>query len=420
MNKLWNNFVGWVDARFPLTETFEYHMSKYYAPKNFNFWYFFGVLSMVVLVNQLLTGIWLTMFYTPSADAAYDSVAGYIMYDVSYGWLLRYMHSTGASAFFVVVYLHMFRGLLYGSYKKPRELLWIIGMMIYLALMAEGFFGYVLPWGNMSYWGAQVIVNLAGAVPFVGGDLVEWVRGDFLISGATLNRFFALHVVAIPLVLVALVFLHLVALHHVGSNNPYGIEVKKNKGPDGIPMDTVPFHPYYTVHDLVGIVIFLMVFTTVIFFFPDGGGYFLERPNFEAANPLKTPAHIAPVWYYTPFYAMLRATPSMFGSAFPGVIVMGGAIAILFVLPWLDRSPVKAMRFKGWMSKVWLAIFVVSFVVLGYLGVQPSDGHTLGMGNTTLAQILTVLYFLYFILMPVYTSIEKCKTEPARLSEGGH
>lgn len=420
MNKLWNNFVGWVDARFPLVETFEYHMSKYYAPKNFNFWYFFGVLSMVVLVNQLVTGIWLTMFYTPSSEAAFDSVAGYMMYDVPYGWLLRYMHSTGASAFFVVVYLHMFRGLLYGSYRKPRELLWILGMTIYLALMAEGFFGYVLPWGNMSYWGAQVIVNLAGAVPYVGGDLVEWVRGDFLISGATLNRFFALHVVAIPLVLVALVFLHLVALHHVGSNNPYGIEVKKNKGPDGVPLDTVPFHPYYTVHDLVGIVIFLMVFSTVIFFFPDGGGYFLERPNFEPANPLKTPEHIAPVWYYTPFYAMLRATPSVAGSAFPGVIVMGGAIAILFVLPWLDRSPVKAMRFKGWMSKLWLAIFVVSFVTLGYLGVQPADGHTIGINNTTLAQILTVFYFLYFILMPVYTSMEKCKPVPERIGGGGH
>ena len=420
MNKLFSNLMGWVDARFPATETYKYHMSEYMAPKNFNFWYFFGVLSMVVLVNQLLTGIWLTMFYTPSADQAYDAVAGYIMYDVPYGWLLRYMHSTGASAFFVVVYLHMFRGLMYGSYRKPRELIWIIGMMIYLALMAEGFFGYVLPWGNMSYWGAQVIVNLAAAVPFVGGALVEWVRGDFLISGATLNRFFALHVVAIPLVLVALVFLHLVALHHVGSNNPDGVEIKKTKGPDGKPLDGIPFHPYYTVHDLVGIVVFLMVFSVVIFFFPDGGGYFLERPNFEAANPLKTPAHIAPVWYYTPFYAMLRATPSMFGSAFPGVIVMGAAIAILFVMPWLDRSPVKSMRYKGWMSKLWLGIFVVSFVILGYLGVQPSDGHTFGLGNTTLAQILTVTYFLYFILMPIYTSIEKCKPVPERVTGGTH
>lgn len=420
MNKLFKNVMGWVDARFPATETYEYHMSKYYAPKNFNFWYFFGVLSMLVLVNQLLTGIWLTMFYTPDGNTAYDAVAGYIMYDVEYGWLLRYMHSTGASAFFVVVYLHMFRGLLYGSYRKPRELLWIFGMLIYLCLMAEGFFGYVLPWGNMSYWGAQVIVNLAATVPFVGPDLVEWVRGDYLISGATLNRFFALHVVAIPLVLVALVFMHLVALHHVGSNNPDGIEIKKNKGPDGKPVDGIPFHPYYTVHDLVGIVVFLMVFSAVLFFFPDGGGYFLERPNFEPANPLKTPAHIAPVWYYTPFYAMLRATPSIAGSAFPGVIVMGGAIAIMFVLPWLDRSPVKSIRYKGWMSKVWLGIFVFSFAVLGYLGVVPSSGTTFGIANTPLAQILTVLYFLYFLLMPVYTSIEKCKPVPERLTGGSH
>lgn len=420
MNKLWNSVMGWVDARFPATETYEYHMSKYYAPKNFNFWYFFGVLSMVVLVNQLVTGIWLTMFYTPSGEAAYDSVAGYIMYDVSYGWLLRYMHSTGASAFFVVVYLHMFRGLLYGSYRKPRELVWIIGMLIYLALMAEGFFGYVLPWGNMSYWGAQVIVNLAGAIPFVGGVLVEWVRGDFLISGATLNRFFALHVVAIPLVLVALVFMHLVALHHVGSNNPDGVEIKKNKGPDGVPLDGIPFHPYYTVHDLVGIVVFLAVFCTVLFFFPDGGGYFLERPNFEAANPLKTPDHIAPVWYYTPFYAMLRAVPSIAGSAFPGVIVMGAAIAILFALPWLDRSPVKSIRYKGWMSKVALAIFVVSFVILGYLGVVPSSGTTLGIPNTPLAQVLTAAYFLFFLLMPIYTSLERCKPVPDRVTGGSH
>jgi len=420
MNKFFKGVMGWVDARFPATETYEYHMSKYYAPKNFNFWYFFGVLSMVVLINQLATGIWLTMFYTPDSTTAYDAVAGYIMYDVEYGWLLRYMHSTGASAFFVVVYLHMFRGLLYGSYRKPRELLWIFGMLIYLSLMAEGFFGYVLPWGNMSYWGAQVIVNLAGAVPFVGGDLVEWVRGDYLISGATLNRFFALHVVAIPLVLVALVFMHLVALHHVGSNNPDGIEIKKNKGPDGVPLDGIPFHPYYTVHDLVGIVVFLMVFCTVIFFFPDGGGYFLERPNFEAANPLKTPEHIAPVWYYTPFYAMLRAMPSIAGSAFPGVIVMGGAIAIMFVLPWLDRSPVKSIRYKGWMSKVWLSIFVVSFVILGYLGVVSSTGTTFGIPNTPLAQMLTALYFLYFLLMPFYTSIEKCKPVPERLTGGSH
>ncbi|HEX5360136.1 MAG TPA: cytochrome bc complex cytochrome b subunit [Fluviicoccus sp.] len=402
--------MGWVDARFPATETYKYHMSEYYAPKNFNFWYFFGVLSMVVLVNQLLTGFWLTMMFSPTADGAFDSIE-YIMRDVEYGWLIRYMHSTGASAFFVVVYLHMFRGLLYGSYKKPRELVWIIGMAIYLCLMAEGFFGYLLPWGNMSYWGAQVILNLVGAIPVVGDSLVTWVRGDFLISGATLNRFFAIHVAVIPLVLCGLVFIHLVALHHVGSNNPDGVEIKKNKDAEGRPLDGIPFHPYYTVHDLVGIVVFLAVFTTVIFFFPDGGGYFLEKPNFEPANPLKTPAHIAPVWYYTPFYAILRAVPSKLG----GVIAMGGAIAILFVLPWLDRSPVKSIRYKGWMSKVWLGIFAVSFVGLGYLGAVPADSV-----KTMISRVLTILYFLFFLLMPFYTSIETCKRPPARVTGGAH
>ncbi|MEO6699830.1 MAG: cytochrome bc complex cytochrome b subunit [Paraperlucidibaca sp.] len=402
--------MGWVDARFPATETYEYHMSKYYAPKNFNFWYFFGVLSMIVLVNQLVTGIWLTMSYNPSGEGAFDSVE-YIMRDVEYGWLLRYMHSTGASAFFVVIYLHMFRGLLYGSYKKPRELVWLFGMAIYLALMAEGFFGYLLPWGNMSYWGAQVILNLAGAVPVVGEQLVTWVRGDYLISGITLNRFFALHVVAIPLVLVALVFMHLVALHHVGSNNPDGVDIKKIKGEDGVPLDGIAFHPYYTVHDLVGIVVFLAAFSSVLFFFPDGGGYFLERPNFEPANPLKTPAHIAPVWYYTPYYAILRAVPSKIG----GVIAMGAAIAILFVLPWLDKSPVKSMRYKGTQSRIWLTLFVISFVGLGYLGATPSDPI-----KTFLAQVLTIIYFLFFLLMPFYTSMEKVKPVPDRVTGGTH
>ncbi len=414
MNKLWQDFMGWVDARFPATETFKYHMSEYYAPKNFNVWYFFGVLSMLVLVNQLLTGIWLTMDYNPSGDGAFASVE-YIMRDVDMGWLIRYLHSTGASAFFIVVYLHMFRGMLYGSYRKPRELLWLIGMAIYLCLMAEGFFGYLLPWGNMSFWGAQVILNLVGAIPFVGGDLVTWVRGDFVISGLTLNRFFALHVVAIPLVLVALVFLHVVALHHVGSNNPDGIEIKKHKGADGKPLDGIPFHPYYTVHDLVGIVVFLFVFLGVVFFWPDGGGHFLEAPNFTPANPLHTPPHIAPVWYYTPFYAMLRATPSMFGSAFPGVIVMGASIAILFVIPWLDRSPVKSMRYKGWMSKLWLWIFVISFLGLGRIGmIEPSPLMVF------LARSLTVLYFLYFLLMPFYTSMETVKRVPDRVTGGKH
>ncbi|WP_107865436.1 cytochrome b [Agitococcus lubricus] len=402
--------MSWVDARFPATETYEYHMSKYYAPKNFNFWYFFGVLSMVVLVNQLLTGFWLTMMYSPTAEGAFDSIE-YIMRDVEYGWLIRYMHSTGASAFFVVVYLHMFRGLLYGSYQKPRELVWLIGMAIYLCLMAEGFFGYLLPWGNMSYWGAQVILNLAGAIPVVGDALVTWVRGDYLLSGATLNRFFAIHVAVIPLILVGLVFMHLVALHHVGSNNPDGVDIKKLKDENGIPLDGVAFHPYYTVHDLVGIVVFLFIFSLVIFFFPDGGGYFLEKPNYDPANPLKTPEHIAPVWYYTPFYAILRAVPSKLG----GVIAMGAAIAILFVLPWLDKSPVKSMRYKGWMSKVWLGIFVVSFISLGYLGVVPATPV-----STLMSQIFTILYFLFFLLMPIYTSIETCKMPPKRVTGGNH
>lgn len=410
MANLGKSLMGWVDARFPATETYEYHMSKYYAPKNFNFWYFFGVLSMIVLVNQLVTGIWLTMSYNPSGEGAFDSIE-YIMRDVEYGWLLRYMHSTGASAFFVVIYLHMFRGLLYGSYKKPRELVWLFGMAIYLALMAEGFFGYLLPWGNMSYWGAQVILNLAGAVPVVGEQLVTWVRGDYLISGITLNRFFALHVVAIPLVLVALVFMHLVALHHVGSNNPDGVDIKKVKGEDGIPLDGIAFHPYYTVHDLVGIVVFLAAFSAVLFFFPDGGGYFLERPNFEPANPLKTPDHIAPVWYYTPYYAILRAVPSKIG----GVVAMGAAIAILFVLPWLDKSPVKSMRYKGTQSKIWLGVFVISFLGLGYLGAVPSDPI-----KTVMSQILTITYFLFFLLMPFYTSMEKVKPVPDRVTGGSH
>ena len=365
---------------------------------------------MVVLVNQLVTGIWLTMSYNPSSEGAFDSVM-YIMNDVEYGWLLRYMHSTGASAFFIVVYLHMFRGLIYGSYRKPRELVWLIGMGIYLCLMAEGFFGYLLPWGNMSYWGAQVILNLVSAIPWVGDFLVTWVRGDYNISGITLNRFFALHVVAIPLVLVALVFMHIVALHQVGSNNPDGVEIKKKKGPDGIPLDGVPFHPYYTVHDLVGIVVFLAVFCIIMFFFPDGGGYFLEQPNFEPANGLKTPPDITPVWYYTPFYAMLRAVPNKLG----GVVVMGASIAIMFVLPWLDRSPVKSIRYKGWMSKVWIGIFVVSFVILGYLGtVPPNDTRTL------VARVLTTLYFLFFIGMPVYTAIERTKPVPDRVTGGSH
>ncbi|MGA1371387.1 MAG: cytochrome b [Pseudomonadales bacterium] len=406
--------MSWMDERFPLTETFEYHMSHYWAPKNFNFWYFFGVLSMVVLVNQLLTGIWLTMSYVPSGAGAFASVE-YIMRDVEYGWLLRYLHSTGASAFFVVVYLHMFRALMYGSYRKPRELLWLVGMAIFVVLMAEGFFGYLLPWGNMSYWGAQVIVSLVGALPVIGPDLMEWVRGDFLMSEITLNRFFALHVVALPLVLVMLVFVHIVALHHVGSNNPDGIEIKKNKDARGVPLDGIPFHPYYTIgHDLPAIVGFLFIFCAIVFFAPEMGGYFLEKPNFEMADPLKTPAHIAPVWYYTPFYAMLRAaTFPLFGlsAKFWGFVVMAGAIVVPAVLPWLDRSPVKSMRYKGLLSKGMLGLFVVSFFVLGYLGtIAPSPGATL------LAQICTVVYFAYFVLMPWYTRIEKTKPVPERVT----
>lgn len=403
----------WTNERLPIVPAWERHMSQYYAPKNFNFWYFFGVLSLVVLVIQLLSGVFLTMFYTNSAEGAFASVE-YIMRDVEWGWLIRYIHSTGASAFFIVVYLHMFRGLMYGSYKKPRELVWVFGMAIYLVLVMEGFMGYVLPWGQMSYWGANVIVSLVGAIPVIGDDLLVWVRGDYLISGATLNRFFALHVVAMPIVLLALVVLHLLALHEVGSNNPDGIEIKKNKGADGKPVDGIPFHPFYTVHDLTGIVVFLFVFCFVVFFVPEMGGYFLEHANFQEANPMVTPEHVPPVWYYTPFYSMLRAvTVPLFGidAKFWGLIVMFGAIAILFVLPWLDRSPVKSMRYKGWHSRGWLLAFIVSFIILGVLGTM-----SVTTGRTILAQICTVIYFLYFFLMPWYTKKEATFDEPARVT----
>ncbi len=413
MSKWLMDGVNWVDARMPIITTWEKHLSKYYAPRNFNAWYFFGSLALLVLVNQLLTGVWLTMSYTPTAEGAFASVE-YIMRDVEFGWLIRYMHSTGASAFFIVVYLHMFRGLIYGSYRKPRELVWLIGMAIYLALMAAGFTGYVLPWGQMSYWGAQVIVSLFGAIPMVGEELVTWIRGDFLISGITLNRFFSLHVIALPLVLCLLVFLHLIALHEVGSNNPEGIEIKKHKDENGIPLDGIPFHPYYTVHDLVGICVFLFVFCTVIFFFPEMGGYFLEHANFEEANNLKTPDHIAPVWYFTPFYAMLRAVTYPFlgiDAKFWGLVVMGGAIAIMFVLPWLDRSPVKSIRYKGSLSKIATAVFVVSFIWLGWLGSVPTTGS-----RTVQAQVMTLLYFAFFLLMPFYTRLEATKPVPERVS----
>jgi len=405
--------IQWVDERLPVVNAFEKHMSKYYTPKNFTFWYFFGVLSMVVLVNQLVTGIWLTMSYNPTGEGAFASIE-YIMRDVEYGWLLRYLHSTGASAFFAVVYLHMFRGLLYGSYKKPRELIWIFGMAIYLVLMAEAFMGYLLPWGQMSYWGAQVIVNLFGAIPVIGDDLTQWIRGDYLISGITLNRFFALHVVALPIVLLGLVVLHILALHEVGSNNPDGIDIKKNKDENGIPKDGIPFHPYYSVHDIQAIVVFLFIFCVVVFYFPEMNGYFIEKPNFEPANPLKTPDHIAPVWYFTPFYAMLRAVTVPFlglDAKFWGVVVMGAAIAVLFVLPWLDKSPVRSMRYKGWFSRIWLGIFVVSFIVLGVCGALPADAQAYWI-----APVFTVLYFAYFILMPFYTLKEKTKPVPERLT----
>ncbi len=413
MSKWLMDGVNWVDARMPIITAWEKHLSKYYAPRNFNAWYFFGSLALLVLVNQLLTGVWLTMSYTPTAEGAFASVE-YIMRDVEFGWLIRYMHSTGASAFFIVVYLHMFRGLIYGSYRKPRELVWLIGMAIYLALMAAGFTGYVLPWGQMSYWGAQVIVSLFGAIPLVGEELVTWIRGDFLISGITLNRFFSMHVIALPLVLCLLVFLHLIALHEVGSNNPEGIEIKKHKDENGIPLDGIPFHPYYTVHDLVGICVFLFVFCTVIFFFPEMGGYFLEHANFEEANNLKTPDHIAPVWYFTPFYAMLRAVTYPFlgiDAKFWGLVVMGGAIAIMFVLPWLDRSPVKSIRYKGSLSKIATAVFVVSFIWLGWLGSVPTTGS-----RTVQAQVMTLLYFAFFLLMPFYTRLEATKPVPERVS----
>ncbi|MEJ2404745.1 MAG: cytochrome b N-terminal domain-containing protein [Candidatus Thiodiazotropha sp.] len=404
------NFVGWIDDRFPLTKVWNEHLAQYYAPKNFNFWYFFGSLALLVLVNQILTGVWLAMSYKPDAELAFGSVE-YIMRDVDWGWLIRYMHSTGASAFFIVIYMHMFRGLMYGSYRKPRELLWIIGVIIYLAMMATAFFGYLLPWGQMSYWGAQVIVNLFSAVPVIGPDLGVWVRGDYVISDATLNRFFALHFL-LPFLLAALVFVHIVALHKVGSNNPDGIEIKKNKDENGIPKDGIPFHPYYTVKDIAGVAGFLFLFAAVIFYAPEMGGYFLEHPNFEPANPLKTPPHIAPVWYFTPFYAILRAVPSMMGSAFPGVVAMFASILVMFFLPWLDRSPVKSIRYKGTITKVMLGLFVVDFIMLGFLGTQPTTDL-----YKALAQIGTVFYFAFFLLMPIYSKLDKTQPVPERVTE---
>ena len=444
--------LGWVDERFPASKLWNDHMSAYYAPKNFNFWYFFGSLALLVLVIQIVTGIFLVMHYKPDAALAFASVE-YIMRDVPWGWLIRYMHSTGASAFFVVVYMHMFRGLIYGSYRKPRELVWIFGCAIFLCLMAEAFMGYLLPWGQMSYWGAQVIVNLFAAIPFVGPDLALLIRGDYVVGDATLNRFFAFHVIAVPLVLIGLVAAHIVALHEVGSNNPDGIEIKANKDANGNPLDGVPFHPYYSVHDILGVAVFLMIFTAIIFFAPEFGGYFLEYNNFIPADPLKTPAHIAPVWYFTPFYSMLRAITgemmyvlvaivvaagalgalvsrasglaklAMVGGAvllalamlvtdakFWGVMVMGGAVIILFFLPWLDHSPVRSIRYRPDWHKYVYGAFVIVFLVLGYLGVQPPWPV-----GERVSQVGTLFYFGFFLLMPWWSRLGTPKPVPTRV-----
>ena len=403
-------FGAWIDARLPtLKREWNRHMAEYYAPKNFNWWYYFGVLSMVVLVIQLVTGIWLLMSYQGSAEQAFASVE-YIMRDVELGWIIRYAHSTGASAFFIVVYMHMFRGLVYGSYKAPRELVWVFGMTIYVALMAEAFLGYVLPWGQMSYWGAQVIISLFGAIPVVGEDIVQWIRGDYLISGITLNRFMSLHVVAMPIILIALVVMHIIALHDVGSNNPDGVSIKKYKDAKGNPIDGIPFYPYFVIHDLVPITVFLFAFCSVLFFMPEMGGYFLEHANFEIANSLKTPEHIAPVWYFTPYYSMLRAVPDKLG----GFMAMAAAIAVLFVLPWLDRSPVRSMRYKGNISRVMIVLFAANFIILGYLGVKAPTA-----ARTVLAQICTIFYFSYFIGIYFWTRYERTRPEPDRITMDG-
>ena len=406
MGEKWNKgLLGWIDARFPLSKMWYEHLAEYYAPKNFNFWYYFGSLALLVLVIQILTGVWLTMNYKPDAAMAFNSVE-YIMRDVNWGWLIRYMHSTGASMFFIVVYLHMFRGLIYGSFKKPRELIWIFGMIIYVCLMAEAFMGYLLPWGQMSYWGAQVIISLFGAIPGIGDALALWIRGDFVIADATLNRFFAFHVIAVPIVLLALVVLHILALHEVGSNNPDGVDIKKHKDENGIPLDGIPFHPYYTVKDIVGVVVFLIIFSVIVFFMPEMGGWFLEKDNFIPADPLKTPEHIVPLWYFTPFYAILRAVP----DKFLGVVAMGGAIFVMFLLPWLDRSPVKSIRYRGGIYKIAIGIFVVSFIALGYLGTQPATPL-----YTNFARFFSVLYFGFFISLLFIPRFEKTKPVPDRV-----
>ena len=397
-----NTVFKWFNDRLPIVNTFERHLSKHPVPKKVNFWYLFGALASVVLIIQIISGIWLMMPYQNTEEGAFSSIE-FIMRDVDYGWVIRYMHTTGASMFFAVVYLHMFRGLLYGSYKKPRELVWIFGMTIYLVMMAEGFLGYVLPYGQMSYWGAQVIISLFGAIPYIGESLEVWVRGDYYISGSTVSRFFALHVVALPLMLIALVFMHLVALHEVGAGNPEGIDIEEHLDEDGVPLDSVPFFPYKVLNALVGIGVFMTVFSIIMFFFPEAGGYFIEKANFEEANPLSTPEHIAPVWYYSPYYAMLRAVPDKLG----GLIVMAGAIAILFVVPWLDRSKVNSIRYKGIFSKIAISLFAISFLTLGYLGTVPVTEL-----RTLMSVICTTIYFLFFFLMPIYTSLESTKQPP--------
>lgn len=409
---MFKKILYWFDQRLPITATFERHLSKYPAPIGQNFWYLAGVLLIVVFVIQFISGIWLVMGYEPTEERAFASIQ-YIMRDVNLGWIIRYMHTTGASAFFLLIYLHMFRGMLYGSYQKPRELLWVLGWITYIILVAEGFTGYVLPWGQMSFWAAQVIFSLLGAIPIIGEDLLTWIRGDYLISGITLNRLFAFHVVLLPILLAIVVFVHILALHEVGSNNPEGIDVKQHIDENGVPLDTVPFFPYDVVKDLYAIGIFLTIFCFVLFFFPDGGGYLIEYINYELANNLKTPEHIVPAWYYTTYYAMLRAITFPIGpltAKFLGFVVMVSAMVIFALLPWLDKSPVKSIRYKGIFSKAFLYLFVVSFIVLGYLGsVTPNPMRTL------LAQIFTMVYFAYFLLMPFYTKYEKCKPVPERI-----
>ena len=420
------SLLAWVDARFPVTSMWRSHLSEYYAPKNFNFWYFFGSLAIVVLAIQIITGIFLVMFYKPDGSlnangipVAFASVE-YIMRDVQWGWLIRYMHSTGASAFFFVVYMHMFRGMLYGSYRKPRELIWVFGVLIFLALMAEAFMGYLLPWGQMSFWGAQVIVNLFSAIPLVGEPLSIWIRGDYVIGDATLNRFFSFHVIAVPLALLGLVVAPILALHEVGSNNPDGIEIKEKLDANGIPLDGIPFHPYYTVKDIVGVVVFLIVFASIVFFAPVGGGYLLEYNNFYQADPLKTPLHIAPVWYFTPFYSMLRAMvwPLLgLDAKFWGVVAMGAGVVILAFLPWLDRSPVKSIRYRGPIFKILLTFFVFSFLILGFLGTKPPEYAFFGViPGAPVAQLMTLYYFLFFLTMPWWSKIDKCRPVPERVT----